>query len=261
MGVRTTDLGVASHRRLVLRTVIGALTAVFGATYPREPQFQNLKVTPDYPLVLVDYPCVVVEYEPQRVVNAGVGHEEWFPDANMVMRKWNHSRFEGSLNFNVFGLSPLDRDLLSDAVTEVIRFGRLDAHLLPFFDSLYGASTDPVKLMFSQLMLNADEIDFGGDSASPAPWQPEDILVYETTMTTTIHGGFYNVLPIDTFGYVTRAKAEPYPQGTQEATIEFGPAQPLPFPDPGTVWTNPLEFVDADIPVGVAVISGVDTLN
>lgn len=261
MGVRTTDTGVTSHRRLVTRTLVSALQAVFDANYPREAQLQSLRVTTTYPLTQVDYPSIVVEYEPQKVMNAGVGHEEWFADANMVMRKWHHSRFEGSINFSVFALSPLDRDILSDALMEVIRFGRLDTHLLPFFDTIYGSANDPVKLMFNQLMLNSDEIDFGGDSASMAPWGADDVLVYETALSTTIHGGFYNTLPTDTFGYVTRAKAEPYPQGNQDVSVEFGAPQPLPFPDPSTVWTNPLEYEDTNAPVGVAQISGADALN
>lgn len=261
MGVRTTDQGVSSHRRLVLRTMVNALIAAFGASYDREPQFVNLKVTTEFPLAEIDYPCIVIEYEPQRVVNAGVGHEEWFADANMVLRKWNHRRFEGELTFNVFGLTPLDRDLLSDALMEVLAFGRLDPNLLPFFNTIYGDPDAPVTLQFSQLMLNVDEIAFGGDSAAPAPWQPEDTLTYESTLSTTIHGGFYNVLPTDTFGYVTRAEAEPYPQGDQTVTIEFGGDQPLPFPDPNTLWTNPLEYDDADTVVGEAVISGDEALN
>lgn len=262
MGVRTTEQGVVSHRRLALRTVVLALQSVFGNTYDREPQFVDLKVTTEFPLVEVDYPCITVEYEPQRVVNAGVGHEEWFVDANRILRKWNHSRFEGQVIFNVFALSKLDHDLLSDALMEVIRFGRLDPNLLPFFTSIYGDPNAPVSLQFSQIMLNADELDFGGDSVSPAPWQPEDTLVYTSDISTTLHGGFYNVLPQDTWGYVTRASAEPYPQGEQTVTIEFSPdEQALPFPDPSTLWTNPFQIEDAGSVTGTAVISGSDALN
>lgn len=256
MAVRTTDSGVTSHRRLVTRTMVSALKSVFDANYPREPQLRNLKVTTTFPLKKIDYPSVVVEYQPQRVVNAGVGHEEWFGDENLVMRKWNHSRFEGTVDLSVFTLSPLDRDLLADAVMEVIRFGRLDDALLPFFDTIYGGADDPVRLMFSQIMLNADEIDFGGDSASLAPWSPEDLLVYETTLSTMIHGGFYNTKPVNTYGYVTRASAEPYPQGEQDVAILFGgeeKADVLPFANLATPWTNPFEHKDEAVVFGKSV--------
>ena len=248
MAERITDHNIAGHRRLVVRTIVAALQSVFNDNYNRERQLVDLKITSNYPLVQVDYPCIVVEYQPQRVVNAGVGHEEWFPDASMIMRKWHHRRFEGTLNFEICGLSPLDRDILSDALTEVISFGRLDAQLTNFFDTIYGSLNDPVKLMFSQLMLNIDEIDFGGDSASVAPWAPEDTLVYQSTCTIHIHGGFYNVIPDEEWGYVTRAKAEAYPQGEVNVV--------LPFPDPSTPWSNPLEYVDADTVTSSAAPTG-----
>lgn len=247
MAERTTDLNVASHRRLVLRALVGALRSVFDSDYNRERQLIDLKITAQYPLERVDYPCIVVEYQPQRVINAGVGHEEWFTDANDILRKWHHRRFEGSINFNIFGLSTLDRDILSDALTEVISFGRLDSQLIKFFDSLYGSPNDPVTLQFTQLMLNADEIDFGGDSASIAPWSPEDLLVYETSATVQLHGGYYNVIPTDEWHYVSRAKAIPYPEGNQVGELEIP-------------WTNPFEFEDDTSAEGGAVISGDDVL-
>lgn len=260
--VRTTDQNVASHRRLVLRTMVAALQSVFGQSYDRDPQFVGLKITSEFPLVEVDYPCVTIEYEPQRVANAGVGHEEWFVDNDIVLRKWHHRRFEGEVTFNIFGLSSFDRDILSDAVMEVMSFGRLDPNLLPFFTTLYGDPNAPVSPQFSQLMLNIDEISFGGDSATIAPWAPEDKMIYSSSLSTEIHGGFYNVLPVDTWGYVTRASAESYPQGDQTVTIEFSDSeQALPFPDPDTVWTNPLEYDDSNLVTSKSVVSSDDSLN
>lgn len=251
MALRTTDQNIASHRRLVTEGVVSALRDTFGATYNREPQLANLRVTNDHPLTEIEYPCIVVEYEPSRIRNAGVGHEEWFVDANNVFRKWHHSRFEGSVTFSIYGLSTLDRDLLSDALIEVLRFGRLDVQLDKFFIDIYGdpASTT-VDLLFSQLMLNVDDIAGGGNSEGLAPWSPEDTLVYSTSHSLEIHGGYYNVIPTQTWQVVTKATASPY-----EEDVEFT----LPFPNPAAAWTNPFVYEDEATVTGTAVISSADS--
>lgn len=232
MSERTTALSVASHRRYVLSVVVNALRNVFDNQYDRDRQLVDLKITAQYPLAAVDYPCVVVTYEPQVVRNAGVGHEEWFTDSNNILRKWHHSRFEGTINFEILALTTIDRDILSDAVTEVIRFGRLDAALLDFFTTLYGDPNAQYALVFNQIQFNADEVTFGGDSASLATWSPEDLMQYTSTLTCEVHGGYYNVNPTDVWGYVTRVVTVPY-NSFDEVVIDLD-----------TNFSNPFQYVD-----------------
>ena len=263
MAERTTEQNVASHRRLVTRAIIEGLRSVFNGSYIRERQFQNLKVTNTYPLQKVDYPAIVVEYENTLIANAGLAHAEWFPDANGVLRKWNHRRFEGTVNFSIVTLSPLDRDILADAFVEVISYGRLEDQAHQFFNRLYTTNDGtedgnlnytPVTLNFTQLMLNVDEIHGAGNSASIAPWQPEDVLVYETSYSLDIHGGYYNVVPQQTWGTVTRVNMDSYPQGDQTVTIPFST-------NPNTPWTNPFVFDDADVVTGEAKITAVESFT
>lgn len=260
MSIRTTDQNISGHRRLVTEAIVTALRDVFNGSYNRDPQLANLKVTNNFPLVEADYPCIVVEYEPSRVSNAGIGHEEWFVDSTGVFRKWNHNRFEGTLNFDIYGLSPFDRDLLADSLEEVLRFGRLDAQLDKFFIDIYGDPNDKtVELLFTQLMLNVDDIASGGNSAALAPWSPEDTMVYQTSETLQIHGGYYNVIPTQTWQVVTKATASAW---EEEVAFDVSTATPtLPYNDPTTAWTNPFVYEDADTVTGAAVISGSDTLN
>jgi hypothetical protein len=204
-GVRDTDLAVASHSRLVYRNAVEGLRAAFDAGYNRDRQLLDLRVTQQYPNKKIDYPSVVVEYSPQRVVAAGVGHIEWFPDPRGRLRKWKHSRFEGTLALHVYALSTLDRDIISDAVAEVIRFGSLDAQLNRFYEVIYpddesladGAlpGEDYDWRMFGQLMLDSDQLMATGNSATIAPWSPEDLLVYSGGWTMNLHGGYYNSVP------------------------------------------------------------------
>lgn len=227
--------------------MIRALRSVFDSGYNRDRQFIDLKITNDFPLKQEDYPCLVIEYTPQRNINAGIAHEEWFMDERGVLRRWGHRRFEGSLTLNILALTPLDRDLLADAVEEVITLGYLDTALQSFLYTIYGQPTDPVMLVFSQLMLNTDEVSGGGNSASLAPWNPEDQLVHETTLELVIHGGIYNTVPSETWNYVTRATAQSYPQFEETVVLPFG--------DPDIPWTNPFEFEDDAVAGGSAVIS------
>lgn len=247
MSERITAQTVASHRRFIVSTLILALRAVFDSGYDRDPQFQNLKITHDFPLKELDYPCIVVTYDNRTVQNAGVGHEEWFPDANNVLRKWHHSRFEGTIDFEIHTLSPVDLDILADALTEVIRFGRLDAALLPFFTTLYGNPSDPVGLIFNQIMFDADQVSSSGNTAGLAPWSPEDLMIYQTSLTSEVHGGYYNVNPVDVWGYVTRIALTSYNTSPFDVPVVL---------DLKSDWSNPFIYVDDGTVIGKAKVSG-----
>lgn len=254
MAERTTELRVSSHRRLVTRALVTALQSVFDDQYDRDRQFQTLHVGPTYPMSEVGYPAVVIEYENTRVMNAGVGHEEWFEDADNILRKWNHSRFEGNINLEILALTTLDRDLLADAVIEVLRFGRLDSAMESFFDTLYGNPNDPdVELVFSQLMLNVDDISGAGNSETLAPWGAEDVHVYETSYTLEIHGGYYNIIPEATWQVVTKVGSASFLEGWED--IQFD----VPYYNPDTLWTNPFIYVDEGAVTSQAVISGAES--
>jgi len=260
-GIRTTDLGVASYRRLVYRNVIAAVKSVFDSGYDRETQLSQIKITQQYPLKKLDYPCVVIDFQDQRVLNAGVGHVEWFRDPLGAIRKWNHSRFEGMLNFNIHALSTLDRDILADAIVEMVRFGRLDDQLNRFYEIIYPEHTPPPPptnpdtywqdynySLFGQLMLDSDQLTGHGNSAQIAPWQPEDVLVYTTGYSVVLHGGYYNTNPAQDWSRVTRIVIDSY------QTDQYGVE--LPFPGHAEIaWSPPFQFLDEDQVSGGAVIS------
>lgn len=262
-GIRISDRGVASYRRLVYENIITALRAAFDLNYNRERQFAGVKITQKYPLQKIDYPCIVVEFQDQKVVNAGVGHVEWFRDPLGAIRKWNHSRFEGTLNMTVHALSPLDRDILADALVETIRFGRLDSQLNRFYEIIYPEHTPPPwdpnapdpnpfyeynVSLFNQLMLDSDQMFGQGNSATIAPWQPEDVLVYTTGYSVTLHGGYYNTNSNVNWTRVTRIVIDTYQQD------QFG--RDLPFPGHAEIaWSPSFLFEDKGTVVSIAQIS------
>lgn len=186
------------YKTAVKRTMVKALRAAFTDNFP-EDQFQDLRIVPEFPLSREKYPAIYISYNGTVNKNAGVGHEETFQDSLNVMRTWNHRRFEGSIDFTCLGLTPLDRDILADALHEVLTFGWLTDTMSGFFDIIYGDPDAPYSsaaLLLAQLDLNTDIITPGGESASPAPWEPEDQLLYQDVYNLEVHGSYYNAPPV-----------------------------------------------------------------
>lgn len=265
MGVRTTDLGIASHTRLVYTNVVAALRDAFDANYSRDSQLAGLRVTQNYPLKKIDYPCIVVEYQPQTVMTAGVGHVEWFTDPQGRWRKWKHNRFEGTLSLRCFALTTKDRDIIADAIAELIRFGDLDPQLNRFFEVIYPDDADLTAAeaaagyaysynAFDQLMLNSDQLYSVGNSAQIAPWAPEDVLVYSGGWSTNLHGGYYNVYPTVDWSRLTRIHILAY------QSDQYG--QELPFPGEAWVgWTPPFDWQDESTVTGSSAVTAAESLD
>jgi len=197
------------YKTLVKRTIVRALRSVFTDRFDEE-QFKNLHIVPEFPMTKQQYPAIMVRYNGSSISNAGVGHEELFYDDDNNLRTWYHRRFEGNLEFVCLGMTTLDRDVLTDAVMEILSFGYLDDLRSEFFDEVYGHINDPSKVItrLNQITLNTDIITPGGDSAGPAPWEPEDTLIYQDSISIQITGGFYNGLPMIPDGIVGNVKID-----------------------------------------------------
>lgn len=191
-----------SYRYLIKHTLVNALKTTFDSGYNRDSEFQNLNVFAEYPLTKVEYPAIYVRYNGGRVTASGVGHEEYFKDGDGIFRKWDHRMFKGSVDFVIFSLSPLDIDLAVDALMEVFSFGRLDTQLAEFFYTIYGTPSDQVQSFVNQLALNTDQITDAGMSVGPVPWGAEDLLMFQTQLSTDVFGGFYNSNLTDELGLV-----------------------------------------------------------
>jgi hypothetical protein len=93
-----------------------------------------------------------------------------------------------------------------------------------------------------------------GNSATIAPWQPEDVLVYSTGYSVILHGGYYNTNPTVNWSRVTRIVIDAY------QTDQFG--TDLPFPGHAEIaWTPAWVHEDTNQASGAAVISGVESYD
>lgn len=179
------------YKRLIKRTLVSAMRTVFSAEYP-DPQLRDLYISTAFPLKREQFPAVIVSYNESHVKNAGVAHFEQIYDEDFLTNRTKHFMFEGSIEMTCYALSPLDLDILSDSVMELLAFGRFDNLLNKFFETIYDQMNDS-----AQISLHSDYLSGTGETTMSTLWGSEDLLVYQTGYTIACSGGFYSTLSED----------------------------------------------------------------
>lgn len=174
------------YKRLIKRTLVSALRTVFSEEYP-DPQLRNLYVSTTFPLKRENFPAIIVGYQEEYVKSAGVGHIEHLNTDGSFTIPAKHFLFEGRVRFSCVALSPLDIDILTDSVVELLGFGNLDILLNRFFEIVYEDVDDSAQIAFK-----SDYISSLGDSTTQTMWGSEDGIIYQSGYTIGCAGGFYN---------------------------------------------------------------------
>lgn len=215
------------YKRLIKRTLVSALRTVFSNEYP-DPQLKNLYVSIDHPIKREQFPAIIISYEESSVYNAGVGHIEEIFNEDFLTVPLKHFRFKGRLKFKCYALSPLDRDVLSDSIMEVLAFGRLDTLLNKFFSVVYDEITDS-----AQISIHSDHLDGMGESTSKTLWNAEDVLIYETGYSVECSGGFYSTMREDDIAdYINQIVVygnQPFEEEQEKLLELFGSNSDNPF--------------------------------
>ena len=176
------------YKRLIKRTLVSALRTVFSYEYP-DPQLRELYISTDHPLKREDFPGIIVKYNETSVMNAGVGHMEYLMNDDFLTVPAKHFKFDGTIDFTCVALSPLDLDILTDSVVELVAFGRLDFLLNKFFDVIYKDVDDSAQITF-----HSDVLRPLGQSTTNTLWGSEDGLVYQSGYSIACSGGFYSTV-------------------------------------------------------------------
>lgn len=236
----------ASHfKTFVKRTMVAALRAVFTDQYPNK-EFRNLEINLEYPQKKITNSFILVKFNVGAVMNAGVGHEELLFDSEGVLRKYHHSRFEGSVEFHLYTLSSLSQDLLSDALVEIVRHGKLQELTNQFYEQLFDEYDNGGQLMFQ-----SDVMTDLGSSVGPPFWQPEDTLLYVGGWAVNCEGGFFSTGTDELAAFLRTVVVYPYiegnavPVGEITSTVPWAP----PFPaaeDEATITSRLLITGDED---------------
>lgn len=222
-----------------------ALSTVFAA-HPDDILKDNTNVVIDFPIEEVHYPAVVVRFYEREIKNAGIAHLEHIEDVNNLGTyiKYQQSLYNGDIEFAVYALSSTDRDLISDALVQTIRFAPMEAYTNQFLQHIYAPTSVPSEneggaydpSMDHMVNLNTDVVRGFGESQTIAPWLPEDVLVYQTSYRIGIFGQFYSRTPVNfNYGLVEHVEQYPYNSSAGEPIPNPNPEDPTPwegYPDP-----------------------------
>lgn len=220
------------YSTFIKRAVVESLAAAF-KNHPM-PVVASSRVEIDFRHDRWQLPGIIVKFYERTLPSAGVGHVEYLispqdpnPSAPTMFVKYYHRMYEGDISFEIWAQSSVDRDLLRDALIEVLTMTDAttagNAFLTRFYDSL--SSTPYGQWHFPVLML--DILTGYGEQQTLAPWRPEDMLVYQVGYRVPIFGEFYSNTPTlpSTDTLLQEVDVYPYIAGV-DPTPEENPDEP-----------------------------------
>lgn len=225
------------YKTYVKEALVEALREVF-ADHPDEI-LRTTNVNIDFPLTEAEYPAIIIRFYERDIHNAGVGHYEFFEDENNPGRwiRYKHYLYNGDIEFAIYGLSSLDRDLLADSIVQTLAMGDLSDYTNKFLTRIYSpdATAEPTSVDHA-INLNTDQIQGFGETQMLAPWQPEDVMVYQTSYRVGIHGEIYSLTPeTDAANYGLIERVDQFPYNPDAGEVVPDPPYAGPDGEYGTV--------------------------
>lgn len=169
----------------VKRELVSSLKPFFGNDYPDAEFANKINVSLEWPQDRVHYPSIFVTYTEGPIRNMGVGHVEYDYDSNLTPIEYRHYRFDGTVNFNVLALTPLERDRVAAGLMNLLAFNEV----IPEFSNFKEEMSDND---YVSLILNTEEITPRGENQTPVPWQNPDEMIFSQTYSVQMHGEFYS---------------------------------------------------------------------
>src|ERR1039458_1208887 len=110
-----------------------------------DPTVKGSKVAIDFTGDDFELPAVIVKFNEEQMPNVGVGHYEWLPDPlngtlgvdGCQLVQYQHRLYKGTIEFDIYGMSSADRDIISDAVVEVLTMDEVSTPGKAFIDRFY----------------------------------------------------------------------------------------------------------------------------
>jgi hypothetical protein len=156
-------------------------------------------------------------------------------DINEKFIEYHHSIYHGDVAFEVYGLNTPDRDLIADALVEVVQMGVVGEEGKSFQERIYETIGLTPYSNWHFITVNTDLLSGYGEREELAPWGPEDTWLYRTEYRVPIIGEFYSITPKGskgTLGLVKRVKLYPWNTAgiSDEPEGQFGEVEPSEFP-------------------------------
>ncbi len=221
----TLPLQYTTPLRTYVKTALQEGLASVFEDHP-DPYLRDTKVRLEYSFEEIDYPSVVVNFRPRNVETAGIGHVEHIIDPDTgVVSKITRRIYRGDAEFRIYALSTLDRDLLSDSLTQTLGMPRYASWTDHFWTRIYDPNewarlnvaqeTMGEGHLYNFLNLQTDNVQETGDTESPAPWRPEDVLLYETGQRVPVFGEVLTIPPTASWAVVQKVVPYPYIEGLE----------------------------------------------
>jgi hypothetical protein len=184
---------------------------------------RSTKVDVDFTHDRFALPAVIIHFYEREMPNAGVGHQEWLPaptdpnpDAPTEFIKYYHRLYKGDVAFEIWAKSSTDRDIVRDALIEVLAMADATLSGYVFLERLYLYLNQTPYGLWHFPVLNLDLITGYGENQAIAPWAPEDALHYSVTYRVPIFGEFYSPTPVSpngSMGLVSEVDVYPWVPG------------------------------------------------
>lgn len=211
-----------------LKTAITeALRNTFDIQYPSKDFSGTVNISIEYPINKQDYPGIWVQFEDTDPLEiAGIKHREIVYDEDNRPHEVTRWRFFGTLSFTCVAMTSLERDRLFDELVRIFAFSQVDySAVTEFRDTI--ENNDLIACS-----INYDVLRPSGDSAGRGtPWNTEDEVIYEKTLSVDIIGEFVSNPNTNALEILSKIEVEGYLTGTPSPRVPGSPDDGEPHTD------------------------------
>jgi hypothetical protein len=172
-----------------------------------DPLVKDSKAALDFNHDRFRLPAIIIKFYEREMPNAGVGHFEYLPSpfnvnpaAPTLFIKYYHRLYKGDVSFEIWAKSAVDRDVVRDALIEILAMTDTTNQGYAFIERLYLYLNETPYGLWHFPVLNLDLITGYGEGTARPPWNPEDDLHYNVTYRVPIFGEFYSNTPSGVIG-------------------------------------------------------------
>lgn len=192
----------------VKRAFIVALRELLTGTSLSDGE-NSVKVDMEYPMEKTQYPAIFVQFSFRQIRPSGVDTVIYQSEEGEYVREWH---FEGSVTLQIFALSSLERDRISDAFIEDFAFASPPDETI-VMSSKQAKKTSLAHALsqnpYVSMTVDQGQLKPGGQSTSVGvPWD-ENQLCYEDRFSFDIIGDFQSVWTPDGPIYLRRIDVKP----------------------------------------------------
>ena len=173
-----------NYKMEIKRAVVKSFQNVFNSTEDYFPGYKsselltNSHITIEYPQKPEQYPSLIIGFKERELKSAGIAHSE-IVENTAVVQRW---LFQGLISIEVFALTSMDRDFISDSVVNMLSFGRIEG--FSFRDYIENNAQVDIQLSVGSLIPTSEQ------TMSGVSWGLTDQRIYTVGYEFGCLGGF-----------------------------------------------------------------------